>query len=88
MTESLQAGGLVNGGTLATRLKDARTRRRWTQRDLARASRLTRGWVSQVEKGIIRNPYWPTIVACARALDVSAEWLMTGDQTSPETEAS
>jgi transcriptional regulator with XRE-family HTH domain len=74
--------------TLGERIRSVRERLELTHRALADRAGLTHGWVFQVEAGIIKNPHYETIAACAKALGVRVGWLMTGkgDEASP-TEA-
>lgn len=72
--------------TLGERIRAARDAKDFSQRDLAERAGLTHGWVFQVEAGTIKNPRYKTVAACAKALGVSLQWLMTGEGTQP-TEA-
>ncbi|WP_448575369.1 helix-turn-helix domain-containing protein [Thermomicrobium sp.] len=57
------------------RLRLARRRAGLTQEELARRAGLTVGAYRRVERGRV-HPYAGTVVALARALEVSTDWLL------------
>ena len=67
---------------MGERLRAARKAKNWTQSQLAEASRVKQGSISQIERGDQQNSIH--IVALAIALDVTAEWL----SGNPENKAS
>lgn len=70
--------------TLGDRVREARNRKLWTQRDLAQAAGLTPVTVSRIETGKHnRRPYRESLEAIAKALDVSPTWLAFGETETP-----
>jgi len=66
--------------TLGTRLRDARDRKFWTQRDLSEATGVMEATISRIENGKYRRrPTKETLVKLATALDISLEWLAFGE---------
>lgn len=63
--------------TLAKRLKYARTKRKMTQSDLAKASGVGQSDISKIERGEIQKT--TALLALARALQVNANWLDVGN---------
>ena len=59
----------------ARRMQERRRQLCWTKSDLARAANLPTSLVSQIESGKIRNPRLDTLLALARALEVSLDQL-------------
>lgn len=45
--------------TLATLVQEARARRGWTQEEAAEAMDVSRGWIGQLETGLIKRPRPP-----------------------------
>jgi transcriptional regulator with XRE-family HTH domain len=62
--------------TIGDRIKVQRQRRRFTQEELARRARLSQAHISQLEAGIRVNPQAHILVALARALDCSVDYLV------------
>lgn len=62
--------------TFGDRVREARKKRGMTQKQLAAASGLSQTTISDIERG--RNASSADIVALARAVGVSAEWLADG----------
>jgi transcriptional regulator with XRE-family HTH domain len=62
--------------TIGTRIKAQRKRRRFTQAELARRAGLTQAHVSQLEAGARENPQANVVLALARALDCSTDYLL------------
>lgn len=58
-----------------------------TQEDLARAANRKLLTISNIERGVTADPKVETLSAIARALDVTLEWLMEGDEPSAESSA-
>ena len=66
--------------TLGDRLRMARDRKLWTQRDLSEKSGIMEATISRIENGRHRRrPNTVTLNALAEALEVSALWLGFGD---------
>lgn len=61
---------------IGNRIRLERKKRKWSQERLAREVDLTQGLISQIENGT--NVSSKHLMAIARALDVSADWLETG----------
>ena len=72
-----------NGETLGQRIKRVREQRGWSQGALAMRSKVSQSMVSMAESDD-REPRTSTFVAIARALDVSLDWLATGEMRTPE----
>ncbi len=67
--------------TLGARVRLARDRKLWTQRDLSDATGIMEATISRIENGKYRRrPFRATLEALARALDVSVEWIAFGDE--------
>lgn len=66
---------------IATRVRDLRTERGWSQPELARRSTLSNAMVSMVERGE-RTPSLEALAALANALDVDPAVLLTEDDTA------
>ncbi|MGH6801191.1 MAG: cobalamin-dependent protein [Methylocella sp.] len=64
--------------TLARRVRDLRTRKGWTQEELAAATRVTRGCIVAVEGGK-QNVSMDILVRLGNALGEPAETLLTGE---------
>jgi transcriptional regulator with XRE-family HTH domain len=62
--------------TIGDRIKAQRQRRRFTQDELARRAGLTQAHVSQLEAGARENPQANVVLALARALDCSTDYLL------------
>lgn len=60
------------------RVKSLRKARGLTQGELARAIGIKQPSLSELEQGESKEPSAATLLAVARALQVSAEWLYTG----------
>ena len=52
-------------------LKQARDARDWTQQQLAKASELTQGQISEIENGAVKQPNIATMLKLARALGMA-----------------
>ncbi len=66
--------------TLGDRVRTARDRKLWTQRELSGATGIMEATISRIENGKYqRRPFRATLEALARALDVSVEWIAFGD---------
>lgn len=66
--------------TLGDRVRMARDRKLWTQRDLSEATGITEATISRIETGKYhRRPFRGTLEAIAEALDVSPVWLVFGE---------
>lgn len=62
--------------TFGSRVRETRKALKWTQKQLATAAGLSQTTISDIERG--RNDSSADIIALARALRVSAEWLAEG----------
>ncbi len=62
--------------SLAERLKWARDQKEWTQEELAKAASVSQGTIGNAESGTRKAPR--ELLAIARALGVSPDWLKTG----------
>lgn len=75
--------------TLANRLRTARRRRGWSQRELAARANTTQGVIQKIENGDSLRPR--IIGAIAEALEVEPAWLVFGasetERLSPEAVA-
>ena len=69
-------------GTLGRRIRDLRKARGLNQQQLAKAAGLHQSAISLLERNVTKTGTGPTILALSAALDVSPEWLSTG-QGSP-----
>lgn len=66
--------------TLGDRVRTARDRKLWTQKELSDATGIMEATISRIENGKYRRrPFRATLEAIARALDVSVEWIAFGD---------
>jgi len=61
---------------IGERVQQRRQHLRWTQEDLARESGVPQATISRIEKGQRRNPGADVIRRLARALGVTADWLI------------
>lgn len=79
LTKVSLAGGLITGMSSehAARLKKARARKDITQTQLARAAGISQGTIGNIESGI--RGFGASVVKLATVLDVSPQWLATGD---------
>ena len=66
--------------TVGDRVREARKEAGLTQAALARAAKVTRSAVSQIESGLIKKLSAENLFPYAKALGVSPLWLMTGQQ--------
>jgi len=67
--------------TLGERVRAARDRKLWTQRDLSEATGIMEATISRIENGKYRRrPYRETLETLAETLDVSVTWLVFGGQ--------
>lgn len=66
---------------IATRVRDLRLERGWSQPELARRSTLSNAMVSMVERGE-RTPSLEALSALANALDVDPAILLTVDESA------
>jgi transcriptional regulator with XRE-family HTH domain len=78
--------------TLSDRVKLARTKRGLNQRELADKTRLSRGYISMLEKApgepnAVESPGLSGLQEIAKALNVSEEWLILGREPEPDWEA-
>src|SRR5690348_4503330 len=62
--------------SLATRLKELRRARGWTQQDLSRASGLTRSYISRLEMGDIALPSSEKLRALSQSLGTAPDDLL------------
>ena len=62
--------------TLGERVKQRRERRNWSQGHLARLTGLDQGILSRIESGEVRNPGINSLIALARALECSIDYLV------------
>lgn len=69
--------------SLATRLKQARQKKKLTQADLAAAIGVKQQAIQRIEAGKVKSTSY--IVQMAKVLDVSSEWLALGDQAGDST---
>lgn len=74
---------------MRTRIKEARKAKHYSQKALADKIGISDAALSKIENGI-NNPARSTVLAIANALNISAEWLETGDgemelPTHPQT---
>lgn len=65
--------------TFGQRVRQARTHRGWTQKELAQASGLTQSAIGNYESGQRAQPTGSALLRLADALDVPAQWLSTGE---------
>lgn len=68
---------------LGQRLRAARTRRGWSQLQLAAYCGLNAQMVSRIERSVTHAPRMTTMAALARALDVAPSWLLRSDLDAP-----
>lgn len=74
-------GGMVD---IADRIREARTKRNLSARALARAAGLSENYISLIEsraKGTDLGLGSRTLERVAKVLDVSIDWLVTGETT-------
>ncbi len=72
--------------TLGERLRAARDRKFWTQRELSELTGITEATLSRIENDKYhRRPYRATLETIANALDVSLPWLVFGDEDDTHT---
>ena len=81
---------LLQGTTLmhiGQRVLQRSNRLGWTQQDLARESDVPQATISRIEQGIVKNPGADVIRRLARALGVTADWLIGMYEEDEEEEA-
>jgi DNA-binding XRE family transcriptional regulator len=78
--------GWVPDETLAGRLKRLRAFRGLTQELLAEAAQLPVNTLRQLEQGYRETPYWPTICALARGLQLPVTAFVGTEGWQPEAE--
>lgn len=61
---------------LANLIREARESKGWTQDDLAEATGTSRGWIGQLESGLIKRPRPPYMEKLERALGLTREELL------------
>ena len=61
---------------IGQRIQQRRQHLRWTQEDLARESGIRQATISRIEKGQRKNPGADMVRRFARALGVTADWLV------------
>jgi transcriptional regulator with XRE-family HTH domain len=61
---------------IGQRVQQRRQHLGWTQEDLARESKVPQATISRIEKGQRKNPGADVIRRLARALGVTADWLI------------
>lgn len=67
--------------TLGDRVRAARDRKLWTQRELSEATGVTEATISRIENGkYSRRPYRETLETLAQALGVTVPWLVFGER--------
>lgn len=67
--------------TLGERVRAARDRKLWTQRELSEATGIMEATISRIENGKYRRrPFRETLETLAEALDVSVSWLAFGER--------
>jgi transcriptional regulator with XRE-family HTH domain len=66
------------------RLREARKRLRLSQRELANQLGLTATDIYRVERGIVKDPHSSRVVAFAKALGVSTDYLLGLTDTADE----
>ncbi|AKU91223.1 helix-turn-helix domain-containing protein [Vulgatibacter incomptus] len=66
---------------IASRVRNLRTERNWSQPELARRSNLSNAMVSMVERGE-RTPSLEALSSLAAALEVDAAILLSADETA------
>lgn len=71
---------------LGKRIREVRASRGWTLDQLAKEAGLTKGFLSQVENGKAPTPSGRVLLAIARALGASVDWLLTGKAEGEVTE--
>jgi transcriptional regulator with XRE-family HTH domain len=74
--------------TIGDRIKALRKRRRLTQHELAERAGLTQAHISQLEAGARENPQANVVLALARALDCSCDYLLGMYEVSERAHAS
>lgn len=67
---------MYSAKTFADRLLLERRNMKWDQADLAERSGISRGYISEIERGIKKNVGVEIVVALAEALGVSPQYLM------------
>lgn len=73
----MQEGGIITSvKTLGERLKEAREARKMTQTAVAKLAGVSQGTIGNLEKDRGKNPR--ELLAIARAVGVSPDWLLTG----------
>ncbi len=66
----------------ASRLKELREAKGWTQQELADASGVSQRAISHIEQGV-HEPVWSTVVALCQALGVACDEFMKRPQPRP-----
>jgi transcriptional regulator with XRE-family HTH domain len=74
---------MATSTALGRRLKQARKLAGLTCRGLDRASGLTEGHCNLIENGERKHPSGTTVVALAKALGITSEWLLDGTGAPP-----
>lgn len=68
----------VGNGSLASRLKLTRARRKLTQKQLANAADVSQQTVAAIEAGNVKQPHHQTITRISEVLKTSPAWLQFG----------
>nr|WP_197488225.1 helix-turn-helix transcriptional regulator [Bordetella ansorpii] len=74
--------------TFGQRLRLARLKAGWTQKELATASGLTQSAIGNYESGQRREPAGASLIRLSQALQVTAEWLSQGQAFAEDGETS
>lgn len=72
---------LMKPMTFGQRIRELREARGWSQEKLAKRSHVTRGSISQWETGVTKDVDAAKLVACAKALGVTLEYLLSGEHS-------
>lgn len=62
--------------TIGERLKQQRQLRKFTQAELAKRAEVSQGLVARIETGKVKDPASSITLRLARALGVTADWLI------------
>lgn len=75
----------LGAAILGDRIRELRKRRQMTLMELAGATNLSAGYISQLERNL-SSPSVAALVSIAKALGVTVQWFFSGDDPTPPDE--
>jgi transcriptional regulator with XRE-family HTH domain len=70
--------------TVGQRLLQQRQLRKMTQTELAKAAGVSQGLIARIERGQVKDPAGSVILRLAKALGITADWLVGMYEDDPD----